>query len=101
MMTKLNFEKRVFADCGNVWSEISSFNIGDGTSEIHLIFHIENIHECYKYQLNNICNALNEIGYEYNSDFVNGFIPHYTITMNGTTVLELIVYGSYKSSKLG
>ena len=58
MMTKLNFEKRVFADCGNVWSEISSFNITDGTTEMHQIFHIENIHESYKNQLNNICNAL-------------------------------------------
>ena len=45
----------------------------------------------------NICNALTEMGYEYNSDFANGFIPHYTITKDGTAELELIVYGSYKS----
>jgi enamine deaminase RidA (YjgF/YER057c/UK114 family) len=72
MMTKLNFEKRVFADCGNVWSEISSFNITDGTTEMHQIFHIENIHESYKNQLNNICNALKKSLSDW-SDFSSPF----------------------------
>jgi hypothetical protein len=45
----------------------------------------------------NICNSFSNNGYKCSSDFLNGFIPHYNITKNGVKVLELIVYGSYKS----
>lgn len=45
----------------------------------------------------NICNSLSLFGYTYTSDYLNGFIPHYIIHKSNFEVIELIVYGSYKS----
>ena len=45
----------------------------------------------------NICSYLKQLGYSYDTDFLNGFIPHYIINKNNTGILELSVYGSYKS----
>ena len=45
----------------------------------------------------NICSFLERFGYSYESKYFNGFIPHYTLKKDGSSVLELIVYGSYKS----
>jgi len=45
----------------------------------------------------NICGALTSLGYTYASDYLNGFIPHYTVAKGGVKALDLIVYGSYKS----
>lgn len=45
----------------------------------------------------NICNCLNDIGYTYTSDYINGFIPHYTVRNDDCECIDLIVYGSYKS----
>ena len=45
----------------------------------------------------NLCLKLSSIGYTFRRHFVNGFIPVYTVSLNGNDVLELDVYGSYKS----
>lgn len=45
----------------------------------------------------NICRVLRAFGYSYESNYLNGFIPHYVIKKGTVKVLELIVYGSYKS----
>lgn len=45
----------------------------------------------------NICSSLTTLGYTYTSDYVNGFIPRYTIQKAGCERIEFIVYGSYKS----
>lgn len=47
----------------------------------------------------NVCRALSKMGYTYTRQYLNGFIPHYTISLNGVIKCELIVYGSYKSWK--
>ena len=45
----------------------------------------------------NICESLKVFGYTYSSNYINGFIPHYVISKNNVEVLDLVVYGSYKS----
>lgn len=45
----------------------------------------------------NICAYLESLGYSFESDYLNGFIPHYVVEKEGEQLLELIVYGSYKS----
>jgi len=45
----------------------------------------------------NICAYLESLGYSYESDYLNGYIPHYIVEKDGAQLLELIVYGSYKS----
>lgn len=45
----------------------------------------------------NICGALKRLGYACTSSYINGFIPHYVVLKDGVEVLDLIVYGSYKS----
>lgn len=45
----------------------------------------------------NICESLETLGYTYSSDYINGFLPHYIISKDHAEVLELVVYGSYKS----
>ena len=45
----------------------------------------------------NICAALNKMGYSVTSSFLNGFIPHYRIHEGNEPVLDFVVYGSYKS----
>ncbi|MGM9662329.1 MAG: hypothetical protein ACI3WR_04485 [Oscillospiraceae bacterium] len=44
-----------------------------------------------------VCRTLETLGYTYASDYINGFIPHYTVSKDGGKVLDLVVYGSYKS----
>jgi len=45
----------------------------------------------------NICKYLEKLGYSFQSDYLNGFIPHYIIMRANIPVLDFIVYGSYKS----
>lgn len=45
----------------------------------------------------NICSTLIDLGYTYTNEYINGFIPSYTISKNNTELIHLIVYGSYKS----
>lgn len=45
----------------------------------------------------NICSSMMTLGYTYTSDYINGFIPHYTIQKEGCETIEFVVYGSYKS----
>jgi len=45
----------------------------------------------------NICNYLTGNGYSFFSDYLEGFIPHYVISKDGCRVLDIVVYGSYKS----
>ena len=46
----------------------------------------------------NVCDKLRKKGYTFTIDYLNGFIPHYMIKNNKEIeILELIVYGSYKS----
>lgn len=45
----------------------------------------------------NICDALTHLGYSCESDYLKGFIPHYSISKDGSEDIDLIVYGSYKS----
>lgn len=71
MTTKLNFYKRVFAEYGNVWCEISSLEKKE-VSERHIMYHIENKKDSYEVQLNNICLALKKDLEEANS-FVTPF----------------------------
>lgn len=44
-----------------------------------------------------ICSCLKDLGYSCESDYLNGFIPHYIVKKDDAQLLELIVYGSYKS----
>ena len=45
----------------------------------------------------NICKHLQTQGFDCKSDYIKGFIPHYEISKNGQQLLDIIVYGSYKS----
>lgn len=45
----------------------------------------------------NICNYLKLLGYSCKSDFLRGFIPHYVVSDKEGPLLDLVVYGSYKS----
>ncbi len=45
----------------------------------------------------NICSALSALGYTFESEYVNGFIPRYKVFKNNICILDLVVYGSYKS----
>lgn len=45
----------------------------------------------------NICKLLKEQGFDCKIDYVKGFIPHYEISKNDQKLLDIIVYGSYKS----
>lgn len=46
---------------------------------------------------NNICSYLTASGYSYTNNYLNGFIPHYIIKYRDEQILDLVVYGSYKS----
>lgn len=45
----------------------------------------------------NICKFLLKLGYNYKSDYINGFIPHYIVSKNRNDEVDFVVYGSYKS----
>lgn len=45
----------------------------------------------------NICKHLQTQGFDCKNDYIKGFIPHYEISKNGQQLLDIIVYGSYKS----
>lgn len=45
----------------------------------------------------NICSYLRSAGYTCQSNYLNGFIPHYVVTSGNELLLDLVVYGSYKS----
>lgn len=45
----------------------------------------------------NVCLKLKDLDYSYEKEFINGFIPKYTLSKDGKKELELVVYGSYKS----
>ena len=45
----------------------------------------------------NISSYLNSKGYTIKREYLRGFIPHYVVSKNDTTFLDLVVYGSYKS----
>ncbi len=45
----------------------------------------------------NICTFMKKNNYSTNSDYINGFIPHYRIISQEKSELDIIVYGSYES----
>lgn len=45
----------------------------------------------------NICEYLEKQGYNYKIDYLDGFIPHYQFFQGDKLVLDIVVYGSYKS----
>lgn len=46
----------------------------------------------------NIISSLQNKGYKYTEDYLEGFIPHYIIqNSKNAPILEIVVYGSYKS----
>lgn len=45
----------------------------------------------------NISSYLKYKGYTIKREYLRGFIPHYVVSKNDTTFLDLVVYGSYKS----
>ena len=45
----------------------------------------------------NLCCRLSLLGYAYDIKFKNGFIPEYIISLDNEVVLNITVYGSYRS----
>ena len=84
----------------NVFHDYTSYykkqtNVG-GTKMKEIEIWADSFHEGV-WCCDNICSALSSMGYTYASDYLNGFIPHYVIKKDGRDILDLIVYGSYKS----